>query len=336
MSKISIIVPVYKAEKYLADCVGSILNQSYQNLEVILVDDGSPDSCPTICDRFAEKDSRVRVIHKQNSGVSAARNAGLDAATGDYIAFVDSDDYIDASMYENMMGIIRTYSCDIVMCDCVKEYPDHQELYTHDIRPGFYNAHQLREEYYPHLLMMENVEYPATISNWLLLFRRSLAAEVRYLSGVRYSEDLLFGAQLLYNAKSFYYLKGQTYYHYVMNPQSVARRFVPDKWDDYQKLHQGIQAAFGSCCDFDFSHQIDMCLLFFLFNTVGEIIGTSQLTRAEKISKASSILRSDSLRDLFRRLNIRKLPISRKQKLITWLYKNPWTIGFLCMYYERK
>lgn len=336
MPKISIIVPVYKAEKYLADCVHSILNQTYKSLEIILVDDGSPDSCPAICDHFAEKDPRVRVIHKTNGGVSTARNAGLDAATGDYVAFVDSDDYIDASMYENMMSIIRTYSCDVVMCDCVKEYPDHQELYSHNIRPGFYDAHQLREEYYPHLLMMENVEYPATISNCLLLFRRSLIAEIRYLSGVRYSEDLLFGAQLLHKAQSFYYLKGQAYYHYVMNPQSASQCFVPDKWNDYQRLHQGIQAAFGSCSDFDFSHQIDLCLLFFLYNTVGEIVGTQQLTRREKIAKARSILRSDSVREMLSRLKIRKLPISSKQKLITWLYKKPWTVGLLCMYYEHK
>lgn len=336
MSKISIIVPVYKAEKYLAECVDSILNQTYRNLEVILVDDGSPDNCPKICDGFAAKDARVRVIHKENGGVSTARNAGLDAASGEYVTFVDSDDYIDASMYENMMDIVRTYSCDIVMCDCVKEYGDHQTLYTHNIRPGFYNISQLRAEYYPHLLMMENVEYPATISNWLLLFRRNLATEIRYLTGVRYSEDLLFGAQLMYNAHSFYYMKGQAYYHYVMNPQSATHRFIPDKWNDYQKLHLGIKSAFGSCNDFDFSHQIDLCLLFFLYNAIGDILNTNQLSESAKKETIQTILNDVSVRDMFCNLEIGKLPISLKQKLITYLYKNRWALGLLCAYYERK
>ena len=90
---ISVIVPVYRVEKYLERCVKSILSQTYKNLEVILVDDGSPDQCPAICDACAEKDARVKVIHQENKGLSGARNAGIDAASGEYLAFVDSDDY---------------------------------------------------------------------------------------------------------------------------------------------------------------------------------------------------------------------------------------------------
>ena len=89
---VSVIIPIYKAEKYLSMCVDSVLNQTYQNLEVILVDDGSPDNCPAICDEYAQKDKRIRVIHQKNAGLSMARNAGLDICTGDYITFVDSDD----------------------------------------------------------------------------------------------------------------------------------------------------------------------------------------------------------------------------------------------------
>ena len=91
---ISIIVPVYKVEKYLDKCVESIVEQTYKNLEIILVDDGSPDNCPAMCDEWAQKDSRIKVIHKENGGLSSARNAGLDACTGEYIYFLDSDDYI--------------------------------------------------------------------------------------------------------------------------------------------------------------------------------------------------------------------------------------------------
>ena len=92
---ISIIVPVYKVEKYIDRCVESIINQTYKNIEIILVDDGSPDNCPKICDEWAKKDKRIRVIHKENRGVSSARNVGIDVAKGKYIGFVDSDDYIE-------------------------------------------------------------------------------------------------------------------------------------------------------------------------------------------------------------------------------------------------
>ena len=100
---ISIIVPVYKVEKYLKRCVDSILTQTYQNMEVILVDDGSPDNCGAICDRYKETDNRVVVIHKKNGGLSDARNAGLDIATGEYIMFIDSDDFVEIDMMESMM-----------------------------------------------------------------------------------------------------------------------------------------------------------------------------------------------------------------------------------------
>lgn len=336
MSKISVVVPVYNAEPFLSQCIESILNQTHRDIELILVDDGSPDNCPKICDSYAVQDTRVRVIHKENGGVSTARNAGLDATTGEYVTFVDSDDYIDATMYEKMMDVVRAYSCDIVMCDCVKEFADHRALYTHDIRPGFYNIDQLKAEYYPHLLMMENVEYPATTSNCLMLFPRQLAENLRYLTGVRYSEDLLFGAQLMYNAQSFFYMKGQAYYHYRINAQSATQRFAPNKWRDYQELHQGIRSVFGSCGDFDFSRQIDLCLLFFLYNALSDILNTNQLANSEKKEKIQAILNDISVRDMFRDLEIGKLPISLKQKLITHLYKNRWAIGLLCAYYERK
>ena len=114
--KISVIVPVYKVEKYLDRCVESIVNQTYKNLEIILVDDGSPDNCPAMCDAWAEKDERIRVIHKENGGLADARNAGMDIATGDYIGFVDSDDWIEPNMYEVLLKNALKYDADISRC----------------------------------------------------------------------------------------------------------------------------------------------------------------------------------------------------------------------------
>ena len=334
MPEISIIVPVYKVEKYLDQCVSSLREQTIQDIEIILVDDGSPDSCPALCNAYAEQDSRIKVIHKENGGVCSARNAGLDAASGDYIAFVDSDDYIDNCMYEKMLEKAVQNNCDVVMCDCLKEFADHSKLYTHEIRSGFYDRRHLEQEYFPHLLMMENVEYPPTISNWLLMFRRELVASVRYLTGVRYSEDLLFGAQLMYQAGSFFYMKGEAYYHYRMNPQSATHKFVSDKWSDYQKLYAGIKDVFESSEIYDFKHQIDLCLLFFLYNSVGDILNTEIMAAEEKKTLILEILNDTAVRELFARLKIGQLPIGRKQQLITLLYKYKLGVNFLIRHYS--
>ncbi len=114
---ISVIVPVYKVEKYLDRCVASIVNQTYQNLEIILVDDGSPDNCPAMCDQWAEKDSRIVVIHKENGGLSDARNAGMKIANGEYISFIDSDDWIEKNFFSYLCITIKEEQCDAAGCN---------------------------------------------------------------------------------------------------------------------------------------------------------------------------------------------------------------------------
>ena len=131
---ISVIVPIYNVEEYLNRCVESIVNQTYQKLEIILVDDGSPDNCPKMCDDWAGKDSRIKVIHKKNGGLSDARNAGLDIATGEYIAFVDSDDYIALDFIATLLAVMEKENSDVVECSVVKFYEDERfEKYSDNI-----------------------------------------------------------------------------------------------------------------------------------------------------------------------------------------------------------
>ncbi len=132
---ISVIVPVYKVEKYLDRCVESIVNQTYTNLEIILVDDGSPDNCPAMCDAWAQKDKRINVVHQENSGRGAARNAGLSEATGEWIGFVDADDEITADYYEVLLLNADKLSADIVACGFKYVFPDKCIL-----SDEFYNA----------------------------------------------------------------------------------------------------------------------------------------------------------------------------------------------------
>ena len=334
MVKLSIIVPVYKTEQYLTRCVESILGQTFSDIELILIDDGSPDRCGEICDTFAKKDSRVKVIHKNNAGVAAARNDGLRIANGKYVTVVDSDDYLDQNMYQNILEIAQKYDSDVVMCDCIKEYGDHTEIYTHNIREGYYNREQIEKEYFPNLLIMPNVEYPPTISNWVCVFKNN-KKPLHYVEGVRYSEDLLFGAEMMYHADSFYYMKGQALYHYnCTNMGSATQVFKKDKWNDYKKLYRNIENKFNGCKEFDFSDQIQKVLLFFVYNAVGDLMSANSLEKKDKIYYIKNILNDEIVRRMFKNMKVRKLLISNKQKIVTLCYKYNIGISILCEWFK--
>lgn len=128
MKKISVIVPIYKVEQYLEKCIESIRNQTYENLEIILVDDGSPDNCGALCDKFAESDNRIKVIHKENGGLSSARNAGIDIATGEYIAFVDSDDWLEFDFFEVLEKLLMENNADFSVCGLIDDYTEISKL----------------------------------------------------------------------------------------------------------------------------------------------------------------------------------------------------------------
>ena len=116
MPKVSIIVPIYNVERYLDRCMDSLLHQTLEDIELILVDDGSPDQCPQMCEKYAELDSRVKVVHKKNAGLGLARNSGLGIATGEYVAFIDSDDFVDLDMYGTLYAETEKYPYDAVYC----------------------------------------------------------------------------------------------------------------------------------------------------------------------------------------------------------------------------
>lgn len=183
-SKISIIVPIYNMEKYLERCVDSILAQTYENLEIILVNDGSSDSSPEICDRYAEKDSRIKVVHKTNGGLSSARNAGLDIATGDYIGFVDSDDYISSDMYRRLAERLDNSDCEIANVVYVRA--DEEGNTTPSKVP-----HNTDKEIIAAQFVRELMLHTGDVSVCTKLFRVKLFEDVRFPEG-KLNEDLLF------------------------------------------------------------------------------------------------------------------------------------------------
>ena len=217
MEKISVIVPVYKVEQYLQRCIDSILAQTYANLEVILVDDGSPDNCGEICDNYTLKDNRVRVIHKENGGASTARNRGLDQATGTCILFVDSDDYIDSTLVEDLYQVMQNTQADIAECGCryVKDNWVQERENTGKISV-FTNMEALE------MLYFGPQQYGGlTIMPWGKLYRSELLRNIRFPEGLM-SEDCLFTPMALYQAKRVTKLN-KSLYNFYHGPVSVTR-----------------------------------------------------------------------------------------------------------------
>lgn len=206
---ISVIVPVYKVEPYLDKCISSIANQTYTNMEIILVDDGSPDNCPAMCDAWAEKDNRIRVIHQKNQGGGAARNAGLDFASGGLIAFVDSDDYIAPDMYAHLYELLKA-GADIAECSYVEVAGD-DAVFACGYETRSYTAQEAMAENIRDRVFRQLI--------WNKLYRRQMVDGVRFPTSKKI-DDEFFTYRVLGNANTLIH-STKVCYAYRQQPESV-------------------------------------------------------------------------------------------------------------------
>jgi glycosyltransferase involved in cell wall biosynthesis len=235
--KISIVVPIYNVEKYLHKCIDSILAQTFTNFELILVNDGSTDNCREICEEYAKNDRRIKVIHKENGGVSSARNAGIEAATGQYIGFIDSDDYIHEKMYEVLYQNAVRYSSDIVVCDYLKVYED--ETPEENSKTGislqhYSNIEALNQLYTTELGKSDMWVYPVN-----KLYKRWLFNDLRYKEG-RIYEDEFMVHKILYNSAKVLYVPQKLYYYLQRSTSIVGSKFSTKKFDRVYALRERV------------------------------------------------------------------------------------------------
>ena len=208
---VTVIIPVYKVEQYLPRCVDSVLAQTYRNLEIFLVDDGSPDDCGRICDEYAEKDGRIKVIHKENGGLSDARNAALDVCAGEYISFVDSDDYVSEDFIESLIHAIRTHHTRLAVCGIMK-FNESGKMHV-DYSPSGTEKIASGEE------MMETVWRPAA---WNKLYHRDLFQNIRFPYGKLY-EDMFIYHDILAQIDRLSFT-GKNSYYYNNRQNSIINR----------------------------------------------------------------------------------------------------------------
>ena len=235
MPEISVIVPVYNVEKYIDRCITSILAQTFRDFELILVDDGSPDNCGSICDAYAGQDPRIVVIHQENQGLSAARNAGIDwvfaHSNSAWIHFVDSDDWVHPQILEQLLAASQSLDTDISVCDFIQADTDAVQYPSISRKPVLIHWEELYQDYHK------------AVYAWGKLYRRECFAQLRYPIGRQYEDGFLVH-RLLYNRRIA--MLSEPCYYYRITPDSITRRdWTPQRMDSLEAIESQIRFLRG-------------------------------------------------------------------------------------------
>lgn len=302
---ISIIVPVYRVEKYLDKCVESIVNQSYKKLEIILVDDGSPDACPDMCNSWAEKDERIRVIHKKNGGLSSARNAGLEIASGDYICFVDSDDRLDDDAVETMLNGMEEHGADICVCGFYIEHLS-GESETAAVDEAVFEKDDIVISY-----ILDKIR-PEVCNK---MYRASLIGGLRFDESVKYAEDVYFNYEIMKRASCVYSL-GKPKYHYLQNSgNSITTDFITDaraeSWQVFEKIVLDCRENAALC------EAAVYRFIVYIFGVLSRVLLKEEFSKkyygaiADKILEYKAEVKSNRYLGKKHKLSVRMLSVSR-------------------------
>lgn len=242
--KLSVIVPVYNAEKYLEASINSILNQTLKDIEIILVNDGSTDGSLSICRRFEEKDTRIRVIDKANGGVSSARNIGIKFSSGEFIGFIDPDDWIEPEMYSSMYEKAKHKNVNVVMCNYVNQYKNKSIHSKINIQDTIINRKIIINELIANMISGETLNSNSTTiagTVWRMLIKRELIVNnnIKFNEDIPLMEDLIFTIEVLLNTDRIVIDKNHLY-HYVHHDNTAGRKYRYDYIDISQKVFDNI------------------------------------------------------------------------------------------------
>lgn len=273
---ISIIIPVYNVAKYLNRCLESVVNQTHKHIEIILVDDGSPDNCPQMCDEWAKNDSRIKVVHKKNEGLGLARNTGMQHATGEFIAFIDSDDFVELDMYEKLYNKAISNNADIVYCGYKQGLSDGSYIEKADFNEErtFNNKADIEKHsiryFFPlngSLMMM---------SVWHSIYKREVIKTDFYSERKVVSEDLHFQLSAILNSKKIIYIPDSLYY-YCYNQSSLSHTFKISKFYGFQELTRLLLDLYPNEKHYVYKFYFNSTI-----NIIRQILGNKELTNKEK------------------------------------------------------
>lgn len=310
---LSIIVPIYNVELYLRQCLDSILTQTFEDFELILVNDGSTDNSPNICDEYAERDVRIIVVHKENGGLVSARKAGLSIAKGKYIGYVDSDDWIEADMYQALCDAAQAFNVDIVICDIIENYLDYEVRSTQIVKPGLYRKDRMIKEVYPIMLYAGQYYqfglFPS-VSN--KLFKKSLLEKFQFRvdNQIRMGEDVACTYPSLLNAKSIYILDKQYLYHYRQNPSSMTASYDQKFFEKTLVLYKHLKDLSPAPY---FANQLQYYLTYLVIAGVhNEFHRDNEKSLHEKRAFIKKMLKHNDINEVLQVICIKKLPLKLK------------------------
>lgn len=317
MPILSIIVPVYNAEKHLPDCLHSILNQQFSDFELLLVDDGSSDRSGDICEEFATSEPRIRVIHKNNEGLVKARTAGLSVATGEYVGFVDADDWIDSDMFSKLCATAVAHDADIVGCDFLKEWPETRLPGGGVVPPGVYDRDALIHKVFPKLIMDgTSGGYGVSPAVWFKLFRKTLLDRVlpAVPDHLRNGEDgaITYPALL---ASSRGCLMQDRIYHYRMHPEQMSRGFDLRHGDSLLMWTVHMRAS-ADVHGVDVTDQIDYYAQYKVAMLLSAQLDEGRVPDPARGQMLMRLAKSETIRHALARQGLGQLPIEAKVAFI--------------------
>lgn len=300
---VSVIVPIFNVDKFLKRCVDSVLSQTYANLQVILVDDGSTDNCPALCDEYKKKDNRIIVIHKENGGLSDARNAGISIASGSYYAFIDSDDYISVNAIHDMLYKAKCNNCEIAICNMIR-------FFDNDITEPFYKPVE-------NTIVLENCDRFETLlqpSVCNKLFDANLFKNVRFPKG-KFYEDTFVYHELLFKANKVVLTGSDDYWYYLRGNSILGDQKITEKYFDF------IQAVYNRTIFLykNNVHNYDLQAFFSFYAAISNIIKKVEKTDKNSIKFSESFNMYNDLYDVF--MNDEHFEISVKQKIRLFLLR---------------
>lgn len=307
---VSVIVPVYNVELYLDRCLHSLLTQSLTNIEIILVDDGSPDKCPQICDIYAGKDQRIKVIHKLNAGLGEARNSGLEIATGEYIAFVDSDDYVESNMYETLYHVAINRQCDIVYSGFKKEISKGKFLQVRETENIIQYEKDDIKNIIPDFIASPpyaRQEYKYEMSVWHSIYKFDVIKKnkIKFISEREYvSEDIVFQVDMLLHVNSIVFIPDLLYV-YCFNTMSLTKSLDLGKYLRFKKLYQILLLKTENYCDC--SLRIERLFIGFVRALLRKVV-KSNLKYTDKIGYLKSVVNDGIWKEIRQEFKPRFLP----------------------------
>lgn len=316
--KLSVIVPVYNVEKYLNRCVNSIQRQTIQELEIILINDGSTDTSGNICDKLAKEDSRIKVIHKKNEGQGIAKNCGLDRAEGKYIAFVDSDDYVERDTYEYIISKMEMDKAEIASFGYTKDNPQGKVLYKSRIRERNFRKDNVREQFVLHFFGDDPYDDDMRgVSACMSVYLNDIICkyQIRFLSERRvFSEDTVFNLEYCKYVNNAVACQRHLY-HYCLKEDSFTKGYQKERWESsiyFAKVLKGYAEYYGIVKQV--SNRINMILWISLMDSVKqEVKGIEEQTYISLKNKIKTVCEQKSVRQFISELNTKGL--NKKQKL---------------------